>query len=140
MLHIERELGIIELLNQHGSVTVRELVELFDVTEVTVRRDLQKLEERNLLRRTHGGAVHVDSVSTRLFRDAAQPQSNDVQVDALILAPVQNRVAHTLRERAIRSHIPLLAESVGFEGAIYLGPDNYQGALELGRWTGNTLR
>ncbi len=140
MLHIEREIEIIELLNQRGSVTVRELVELFNVTEVTVRRDLQKLEGRNLLRRTHGGAVRVDSVSTRLLREPAPSSANDVQVDALILAPVQNRVAHTLRERALRSRIPLLAESVGFEGAIYLGPDNYRGALELGRWTGGYLQ
>jgi DeoR/GlpR family transcriptional regulator of sugar metabolism len=142
MLHIEREIEIIDILNKRGSVTVRELVERFDVTEVTVRRDLQKLEERNLLRRTHGGAIKIDGVSTRLLRESAPSSivSNDIQVDALILAPVQNRVAHTLRERALRSRIPLLAESVGFEGAIYLGPDNYHGALDLGRWTGAYLR
>ena len=107
MLHIEREIEIIDILNKRGSVTVRELVERFDVTEVTVRRDLQKLEERNLLRRTHGGAIRIDGVSTRLLRESDQSSivTNDVRVDALILAPVQNRVAHTLRERALRSRV-----------------------------------
>jgi DeoR/GlpR family transcriptional regulator of sugar metabolism len=142
MLHVEREIEIIDLLNKHGSVTVRELVELFNVAEVTVRRDLQKLEARNLLLRTHGGAIRIDSASTHVLRNPTPPAtpSGEVQVDALILAPVQNRVAHTLRARALRTQIPLLAESVGFEGATYLGPNNYHGALELGRWTGHYVQ
>jgi len=142
MIPFKREIEIVELLNQRGSVTVRELVELFDVAEVTIRRDLQKLEARHLLRRTHGGAIKLDSLSNQVLGEAtlATLSSNGVSVDGLILAPVQNRVAYTLRERALRSHIPILAESAPFEGAFYLGPDNYQGGLALGRWTGEYLR
>jgi ABC-type sugar transport system substrate-binding protein len=54
----------------------------------------------------------------------------------LILAPVQNSTSHTLRERTLRNRIPFLAESCPQDGAIYLGPDNYEAAFVLGQWTG----
>ncbi|MEK3881905.1 DeoR/GlpR family DNA-binding transcription regulator [Paenibacillus sp. PL2-23] len=57
MLAAERHRIILERLEQSGAVKVSELSELFQVTEKTVREDLEKLEEKGLLRRTHGGAV-----------------------------------------------------------------------------------
>ena len=56
----ERQSQIIKLLEQLGRVTVANLSEHFDVSEVTIRSDLQTLEDRNLLVRTHGGAVPAD--------------------------------------------------------------------------------
>ncbi|WP_339207637.1 DeoR/GlpR family DNA-binding transcription regulator [Paenibacillus sp. FSL K6-3182] len=57
MLAAERHRKIIDKLEQLGAVKVSELSELFQVTEKTVREDLEKLEEKGLLKRTHGGAV-----------------------------------------------------------------------------------
>lgn len=57
MLAAERHRKIIEKLGDSGAVKVSELSELFSVTEKTVREDLEKLEEKGLLKRTHGGAV-----------------------------------------------------------------------------------
>ncbi len=57
MLAAERHRKIIEKLELLGAVKVSELSEQFGVTEKTVREDLEKLEEKGLLRRTHGGAV-----------------------------------------------------------------------------------
>lgn len=51
-----REKKILELINEFGEVKVKDLAKLFQVSEVTIRRDLQSLEERELLVRTHGGA------------------------------------------------------------------------------------
>lgn len=45
------------MLDKHDSIQVTYLVELFDVSEMTIRRDLDMLERRGLLRRVHGGAV-----------------------------------------------------------------------------------
>jgi DeoR family transcriptional regulator, aga operon transcriptional repressor len=54
----EDRLGqILQLLNQHGTVVVLDLVRRLEVSEATVRRDLHLLEEQKLLTRTHGGAV-----------------------------------------------------------------------------------
>ena len=45
------------LLVKNGSVTVKELAENLDVVPITVRRDLEVLEQKNMLTRIHGGAV-----------------------------------------------------------------------------------
>ena len=57
MLGIERRRRIMEKLNEEKKVYVSELAKLFEVTEETIRRDLEKLEGKDLLRRSYGGAV-----------------------------------------------------------------------------------
>jgi DeoR/GlpR family transcriptional regulator of sugar metabolism len=47
----------LDLLAERGSVAVMDLVARFDVSEMTIRRDLVILERKGLLRRVHGGAV-----------------------------------------------------------------------------------
>lgn len=60
MLALERQKKILETLNADGVVTVSKLSVELNVTEETVRRDLEKLEAKELLRRTYGGALPVD--------------------------------------------------------------------------------
>ncbi|WP_164465276.1 DeoR/GlpR family DNA-binding transcription regulator [Phytoactinopolyspora halophila] len=55
----ERHRAIIERLDTGGDVSVAELVEMFDVSEMTIRRDLFELERTGVLRRVHGGATPV---------------------------------------------------------------------------------
>ncbi len=52
-----RQRRIAELVDEQGEVTVAELAEQFEVSGMTVRRDLRKLEQQGLVERTHGGAV-----------------------------------------------------------------------------------
>lgn len=59
MLVAERYEKIVELVNERGSIRVSELSELCSVTEETIRRDLDRLEQAGRLRRSHGGAVSV---------------------------------------------------------------------------------
>ena len=66
MFALERQKMIIDLLNQTGAVSVSRLSEEMGVTEETVRRDLEKLEKQELLRRTHGGALPIDESSNEL--------------------------------------------------------------------------
>lgn len=53
----DRRRKIIEIVQESGSMTVAELCELFDVSEMTIRRDLRDLDKEGVLRRVHGGAV-----------------------------------------------------------------------------------
>ena len=53
-----------ELLSIKGFMTLAELVQNVGVSESTVRRDLELLEEQGLIRRTYGGAVYVKDSST----------------------------------------------------------------------------
>lgn len=59
MLVAERYAFIVSLVNERGSIRVSELSELCEVTEETIRRDLDRLEQAGRLRRSHGGAVSV---------------------------------------------------------------------------------
>ena len=52
--------AIMTALQGAGSVNVEEMAEQLSVTVVTIRRDLDVLEQRGLLRRTHGGAVSIE--------------------------------------------------------------------------------
>ena len=60
MIVAERRRKIVELVNERLSIRVTELSEIFSVTEETIRRDLEKLEQEKLLMRSHGGAVSVE--------------------------------------------------------------------------------
>ncbi|MGO0061301.1 DeoR/GlpR family DNA-binding transcription regulator [Brevibacillus fluminis] len=59
MLVAERHEKIIRLVNERGSIRVSELSEICQVTEETIRRDLDRLEQAGRLMRSHGGAVSV---------------------------------------------------------------------------------
>lgn len=52
-----RRMQIIEIVKKNPSVRVEYLAQLFGVSLMTIRRDLQELENKKLLTRTHGGAV-----------------------------------------------------------------------------------
>ncbi len=60
MLAFERQQEILSILKTEGTVTVSKLSATLGVTEETVRRDLEKLESKELLRRTHGGALPIE--------------------------------------------------------------------------------
>jgi DeoR/GlpR family transcriptional regulator of sugar metabolism len=57
----ERQQKTLSLLNQAGRVTVADLSQMFAVSEVTIRADLQSLAAQGLIVRTHGGAVLASS-------------------------------------------------------------------------------
>lgn len=67
MLVAVRYEKIVSLVNQRGSVRVSELSEIFQVTEETIRRDLDRLEQAGRLTRSHGGAVSI--------KDEQQPET-----------------------------------------------------------------
>ncbi len=54
---------IMEQINKYGRMNVWETAERLDVSTATIRRDLNELEQRGMIKRIHGGAV-LSSVST----------------------------------------------------------------------------
>jgi DeoR/GlpR family transcriptional regulator of sugar metabolism len=58
----ERQQQILAHLNKNGRASVSELSQMFGVSEVTIRADLQMLTAQDLIVRTHGGAVLVPRV------------------------------------------------------------------------------
>jgi len=64
MLAVERRNRILDRLRSKGIVTVSDLAADFSVSEETIRRDLQKMEESDGIQRTYGGAYIAKAVST----------------------------------------------------------------------------
>lgn len=61
MLSIERKNQILSILQDEKKVVVTELSKRFDVSEETIRRDLDKLEKEGYVVKAYGGAVLNDS-------------------------------------------------------------------------------
>lgn len=70
-----RRAGILAWLQEEGSARVRTLAEAFDVSEVTVRQDLEKLEADGYIVREHGGAF-LKSVTQQVRAMALQHAEN----------------------------------------------------------------
>lgn len=66
MLALERRNLILEKLQTEKRVVVSELSQLYDVSEETIRRDLDKLEKEGYATKSYGGAVVKEDVSIDL--------------------------------------------------------------------------
>jgi DeoR/GlpR family transcriptional regulator of sugar metabolism len=64
----ERHIRILEILSQNHRIEVTALASFLDVSQVTIRKDLDQLEERGLIRREHGFALFgsFDNVGRRM--------------------------------------------------------------------------
>ena len=66
MLAIERRNEILEKIQTDGRVVVSELSQQYQVSEETIRRDLEKLDNEGLVTKSYGGAVLNESVNVDL--------------------------------------------------------------------------
>lgn len=64
-----RQNSILARMRAEGSVSVRELARDFDVSESTIRRDLELLDRNGELTRTHGGAVLLPRATVSTWSD-----------------------------------------------------------------------
>ncbi len=54
---------IIEILSVKGNASVNMLKNSLEVSDMTIRRDLKALEQKGLIKRTHGGASFIDGAN-----------------------------------------------------------------------------
>ena len=77
----KRQEDILELLELNNVMKVTDLVEKLDVTDMTIRRDLQELEDQNLLIRIHGGARKLENGSLP-FLELSHREKRDINPEA----------------------------------------------------------
>lgn len=58
----KRRRDVVELVTKYDGLSVDQLAEMVGVSASTIRRDLRELSDRDLIKRTHGGAVPVTNV------------------------------------------------------------------------------
>ena len=62
----ERQKQILSLLTQQGRLSVAEIVEQFEISEATARRDLESLASQGKVQRVHGGVISVEQAPPEL--------------------------------------------------------------------------
>ncbi len=146
MLPGQRDAIILQLLDQHGMVTVEEIGARCDCSLETARRDLRRLEGKGMLSRTYGGALRaVLAPSFTVTNNGgglleARAALVD-RADALIVTPSETAATRILVERARRTGVPIIAESHSYPGATtVVAIDDYQAGVELGRWVADYAR
>ena len=60
MIPVERHQQILALVSERGAVSIAELTERLGVSHMTIRRDLQKLEEQGSVLPVSGGVQSAD--------------------------------------------------------------------------------
>lgn len=58
MLIVERQARLLEILRQRKAAQLEDLARELSVSASTVRRDLEAMEQKGLVQRTHGGAIY----------------------------------------------------------------------------------
>mgnify|MGYP000435353411 CR=1 FL=1 len=96
MLQEERKQYILSLLNAKSSVTVAELSKAFQLSEVSVRKMLMKMEKQGEIKRTWGGAVSVEG--------SLQEYSHSEKVPKYLKEKLSiAKAAYECRERPLRN-------------------------------------
>ncbi len=137
---------IASLVDEHGFLSVSELSRICGVSEMTIRRDLEQLDERKQIHRTYGGAVSNRAEPPRTTTEAIDALATGAevllidQVDVLIATSVNPYYDGLLIDRASKKKIPIIAESIEMPNQITsVAVDNYQASFDLGRWVGQDL-
>lgn len=78
----ERENELLNIIMQHESVSINELLKMQYISKSTLRRDLIKLEEKGLIVRTYGGVMPIkqsaDSNIPYFLRENEQPEEKKI--------------------------------------------------------------
>ena len=142
MLKKKRQEQILDVLLKEEAISVAELAELLDVSQVTIRKDLTELEQANKLYRSHGKAIIINpftfnrSVNEKekiaveqkeaIGREAAKLIDKD---DSIIIA--SGTTIHALA-RNIRPKHRLTVVSASLPASDILSQDENNDIIQLG--------
>lgn len=96
----ERRNEILKELDRKGRVKVTDLSKEFGCSEVTIRNDIKAMDIEGLLKRTHGGAVKVETETERkysaetIYRNVTQKKQIAVVTNSLIAGNELAGVGH----------------------------------------------
>src|SRR6266480_7641444 len=99
MLAPQRQSAILDRVRRAGGVRVSELVGEFGVSDMTIRRDLEVLADRGLVRKVHGGATVLGPGATEepgFAAKSARQQSEKAAIAARAAALVEPGTAIAL--------------------------------------------
>ena len=80
LLTEERRRAVLEMINRQGRVVISDLSRHFSVSSVTARADINALSKRDLLVRSHGGAIRKSDATMEFPLDVKASQHHDEKV------------------------------------------------------------
>ncbi|USE35825.1 DeoR/GlpR family DNA-binding transcription regulator [Endozoicomonas sp. SCSIO W0465] len=98
MLPVERREHILAFVEEKGCANIEEMAERFDVSQMTIRRDIRTLEQEDKLRVTYGGAVS----KSFLMEDIPYEKKNAVNIEE------KKSIAHEALKQIREGQIVLL--------------------------------
>lgn len=97
MLPLQRKQALFAYLADKGAATLKEMSLHFGVSEMTIRRDLNILEQENLIDRSHGGAVYRTPIA-----EGAREEP-DIPIKQASNRDIKNRLAAYAARNFVRS-------------------------------------
>jgi DeoR/GlpR family transcriptional regulator of sugar metabolism len=135
----ERLARIVTRVERQGFVGVKELSGWLEVSEVTIRRDLQRLHDEQRLLRTYGGAVSLSRGAGAPCEEEMSPVDTTSvmdRVDVFITSSIGAYTDQLLLDQAAERAIPIVAESLSMGVEPVVCVDNRDAGRALGRWAG----
>ena len=128
-----RRRRIVQLLENEGNVKVEELAGLFEVSQVTIRKDLAELEEQGMLQRTYGGAAfsHRSRFNVSFFQRLQMHGSQKDLIARAALAYIHE--GDTIIIDAGSTTLALAQVLPGQFRSLYIITSSVPAALELSR-------
>ena len=124
---------IVEMIRESGRVRVSELKDIFGISEVSVRHDLELLEAEGHLTRVHGGAVGQDKMYVNMDvgeryrtnaaakRAVAEAAARYIEDNDTVMMNAGTTVTYVLRAIRGKKNISIVTNSVqnATEAALY---------------------
>lgn len=117
MRYTARANQIMELLRKTGTIQASQISELLQVSLVTVRKDLQRMEEEGLLHRTHGGAaIRENRISLdprgSAMEAIAEAVAGQIRDGDCVIMNAGNTTLLTARKLLGRKNITIITNSI----------------------------
>lgn len=81
MIKEERQKYLMDLLSQYKFLKVRDIVNELKITDMTVRRDFQELEDKGLIIRVHGGARIIEDNKNDILTELSHREKQHIHLN-----------------------------------------------------------
>ena len=123
MTNAERKQMILEMVSRNKSVQITDLVKQFDVSVMTIRRDLAELEDKKYIKRVYGGAVLNEEelnkpyfpraeINSYIKDEIAKTASNLVESDDTIILDLGTTVLQVSKHLGGKKNIYVITCSI----------------------------
>jgi len=123
----ERHAEILKIINETGRISIGDIQRKFNVGLDSARRDLRILEEKGLLKRTHGGAIPLPKAEFYRYMDVKGLTDKENPEIYPNYAAIAKKAAELIKENDI---VYLTGASLGFIMLSYL-PETFPYTLVL---------